>query len=121
RPQKFDFLPTSATTGKVLLFFPRRSWIEVWDGKFRWLADEQRWEDKWAEREEETFACPFSEDFYVFAKDTTYFFLTRSGQLYSAEKPKKGERQMKPAWGKSEPPISAVVTDAKTGTSYFFG
>src|SRR5262245_32884608 len=89
RAQRFHFLPTSATTGKVFLFFARRSWIELWDGKFRWLPDEQRSEAKWAEREEEVFACPFSEDFYVFAKDTTYFFLTRSGQLYLAEKSKK--------------------------------
>jgi hypothetical protein len=95
--------------------------MSVWEGKGVHVPDEQRWETKWQDKPEEVFSCPLKEEFFVLARGSTYFFLTRSGYLYYADKPAKGQRQLKQAWSNKEPPIKTVVTDVDTGMTYLFG
>jgi hypothetical protein len=115
----FDFLPVGPTS--CLLFVMIDSEMSVWRGEARWVVNEiGSWVVEWGRERVETFAAGFREPFVVYAHGPAYVFLTRSGKLYLARKPARGDRKVEPLWVDAQRPIVAAVTDADRGTTYLF-
>ncbi len=77
------------------------------------------WSVKWTAGE--IIPVDFREPFHVFAKGSSYFFLTESGRLYIAKKPEKGERKLEPIWTDKDKPIVAIIDDQDRGKVFLFG
>ena len=71
---------------------------------------------------DETFFCPFAEDFHFFIRKNDYYFVTQSGKLYYAPPPKEAEksRTMKSLWQGDKFPIAAVLEDADNDRVWLF-
>ena len=63
----------------------------------------------------------FNERFWAYKIGTSYFFLTDSGKLYLARKPKEGDRKLEPIWDDKTKPIVGVITDTATNKVFLFG
>jgi hypothetical protein len=125
-----DFVPLSDHEARVF-FFPTKmsttieSWEMAWGfkkGKNRKGKEITAWQLIADERNPETIESVFTEDFYVFKRDASYFFVTQSGKLYVAPPAKKGEksRTMKALWDDAKRPIVAVLEDADNGKVWLF-
>jgi hypothetical protein len=86
---------------------------QEWDGKrLEWKGG--RWE------EEEWLPAAIDEPFQVIGKGDDYFFVTRSGRLYSAPKPAKGKRRAIERIYDDPRRIYAFVTDHAAGRTFLF-
>jgi hypothetical protein len=81
-------------------------------GSVGWVGEE--WTLK------ELIAPKFPEPFRVFAKGTTYFFVTASGKVYLARKPEQGERTLELLWDDPNRPVVAILDDVDRGETYVF-
>src|SRR5205085_2422060 len=111
-----DFIPISDKALRVFFFVMKTKKIESWETEWgfeRWknprVVNVSGWRAVADERDPETIDSAFLEDFYVFKRNTDYFFVTQSGKLYIAAPPKKGEnsRTMKELWQDAKRPIAA--------------
>lgn len=115
----FDFLPTGPD--EILVFILHESKMEVWHGRGAWSETKKEWNLTWSAAAVEAFAADFQEAFQVFAKGEAYYFLTREGKLYAAQRPSAGVRQMKAIWTDAKRPIQAVLTEAENHRTFLFG
>ncbi len=97
--------------------------VQIWEGKGKWTLPEDhkqyggklggRWDFAW--KELERFAADFQEQFMIFAKGSTYFFVMESGKVYMAKKAEKGERKLELVWADEKRTIVAIIDDQDRG------
>jgi len=118
----FDVLPVGK--GKVLLFVLWKEKMAAWEGEGRWSEKRQRWEVRWPEKPTAAVATERAglgaEPFTAYARDKTWFFLTRSGQLFAAPEGSGPDRVASRAWVDSRLPVRAVVTDTAADKTFLF-
>jgi hypothetical protein len=90
-----DVLPIGQDS--VLAFINWDGNMRTWEGKY--IKDKEgKWCTEWNSKVIEKIEPGFSEPFYVWAKDSDFFFVTRSGRLYYSKKPASGIRKATALW-----------------------
>jgi hypothetical protein len=94
--------------------------LTVFRYRCTWDAEKKQWGERKSSREGEI-AVGFREPFHALSKGDDYYFLTDSGRLYRAPKPKEGaDRAMECVWDDAKQPITAFLTDANADRSFLF-
>jgi hypothetical protein len=141
-PQKdtyWDFLPDGKDKGRLFVLSRAKYYgvFDVWDGKGTWSKEDELWKTNWSAKPTEQFRSYFLDPFVMYAKGSTYLFMTPSGKYYLSEDPierdkvlehslDKGRRNAHPHWktvrsGNSEEyPAHAVIVDVDADETYVF-
>jgi hypothetical protein len=118
----FKYAGKSGSLGAVsIIRNPKHRWsLRCYSVRARWDDDNERYEPEgW--RAEGTIEVRFKESFQALSKGEDFYFVTRSGKLFRAPKPKEGkDRKMETVWNKPDQRINTFITDVDTNRTFLF-